>query len=307
MKFGIGIMPHGDLDNIIESAKLAEDAGFEFLWINDDSNCNIYNILEAIAAETESIKIGPGVTNPYIRNPKNSSFEIMNLNTTSLNRAVFGIGPGTKDQVEEFGKSWQRPANILKKTINSITESFNQEKNQNIPVYMGVQSPKLLEMAGEIADGALISASHPCDYEHLIEYVEKGIKNSEKSIDEFDIAAYTTTSIGNDLESAKNAAKIVVSFIIAGASPFMLDRHNISEELSRKIYFLISSGNIGGAIGLIDDDLIEKFSVTGTPDEIIEKIKALEKTGVTQYVAGPPLGRNINTSIKLLGDVISSF
>lgn len=307
MKFGIGIIPHDNLDNLIASAKLAEDAGFEFLWIGDYPNCNLYEILEAIAKETESIKIGPGVTNPYIRKPQTSAFEIMNINSSSFNRAVFGIGPGNKDQAEELGKSWEKPIATLKESLASISNSFQQEKNQNIPIYIGAQSPKLSEIAGELADGALINASHPSDYEYLIKHIESGISNAEKDIRDFDIAAYTATSIGCDLESAKNAAKIVTAFIIAGASPALLERHEIPQKISREIYFSISTGNVGGAVGLIDDNLLDIFSVTGTQDEIIEKIKSLEKSGVTQYVAGPPLGQDTNTSIKLMGDVISSF
>lgn len=302
MKFGVGIIPHDNVESIVETAKLAEEVGFEFLWISDYPNCNIYKILEAIAKETEIIKIGPGVTNPYIRKPQSNAFEIMNLNTLSLNRAVFGIGPGNKDQTESLGLSWEKPINTLKESINSISASFKQEKGQDIPIYIGAQSQKLLKIAGEYANGALINASHPKDYEDLIRYIENG-----NSISNFDIAAYTTTSIGLDLESAKNAAKIAVAFIIAGAAPPLLERHNIPQKISREIYFSISTGNIAGAVGLTDANLVDKFSITGTHDEIIERIKSLERTGVTQYIAGPPIGQNINTSIKLLGNVISTF
>ena len=307
MKFGVGIIPNNNLNNMIAYAKLAEDAGFEYLWVSDYPNCNIYNILESISRETENIKIGPGVTNPYLRNPQTSAFEIMNINTSSNNRAVFGIGPGNKDQAEKLMRSWETPVADLKKYIHEISKSFQQEKNQGIPIYIGAQSPKLLEIAGESVDGVLINASHPKDYKKLIKHVEKGINNSKRNMNAFDICAYTSTSIGKDLESAKNAAKIVVAFTIAGASPPLLERHNINEKISNEIYFSISTGNIGGAIGLISDELVNKFSITGTHDEIIQKIKSLEKTGVTQYIAGPPLGQNMNTSIELLGDVISSF
>ena len=45
----------------------------------------------------------------------------------------------------------------------------------------------------------------------------------------------------------------------------------------------------------------------GTPDEFIPKIEGLAEMGVTQYVAGSPVGKNVEESIKLLGDVIASF
>jgi 5,10-methylenetetrahydromethanopterin reductase len=52
---------------------------------------------------------------------------------------------------------------------------------------------------------------------------------------------------------------------------------------------------------------MEAFSVVGTPKEFVPKIEALAEMGVTQYVAGSPIGPNKEKSIKLLGEVIDNF
>ena len=44
MKFGIGIIPHNNLNKIIEIAKLFEDVGFEYLWIADKPHNDTYLI-----------------------------------------------------------------------------------------------------------------------------------------------------------------------------------------------------------------------------------------------------------------------
>ena len=69
----------------------------------------------------------------------------------------------------------------------------------------------------------------------------------------------------------------------------------------------LAQGNFGGAIGAVTEEALDAFSVCGTPDEFIPKIEALADMGVTQYVAGSPVGKNVEESIKLLGDVIASF
>ncbi len=61
------------------------------------------------------------------------------------------------------------------------------------------------------------------------------------------------------------------------------------------------------SIGAVTDEALDAFSVCGTPDEFIPKIEGLAEMGVTQYVAGSPVGKNVEESIKLLGDVIASF
>ncbi len=52
---------------------------------------------------------------------------------------------------------------------------------------------------------------------------------------------------------------------------------------------------------------MEAFAVVGTPDQFVPKIEALAKMGVTQYVAGSPIGPDKEKSIKLLGKVIDNF
>lgn len=306
MKFGIGLIPHGNLENTIDLVKLAEDVGFEYAWISHKPNQNIYALLEQICNETTTIKIGPGVTNPYIRKPKNSAFEIMNIHNEFDKRAIFGIGPGNKEQLEQLKITWKKPISTLKDYITIMKKSF-KDNDCEIPIYIGAQSPKLLEMSGKIADGALINASHPKDYEELISHVENGMNGSSRNISDFDVGAYTATSIGEDSESAKNAARIVVAFIIAGSAPPVLERHDLPKGLSEEIHLSLSKGDIGGAIRLVNDDLLDIFSITGTSEEIISKINSLEKTGVTQYVVGAPIGKETDNSIRLFEDVIASF
>ena len=170
---------------------------------------------------------------------------------------------------------------------------------------MGAQGPKMLETAGEIADGVLINASNPKDYEAAMPMINKG--KDAAGAKEFDVGAYTDTSIGPDSDAAKNAAKIVVAFIAAGSPPPVIERHGLPDGFNTKMGEFLAKGDFGGAIGAVTDEALDAFSVCGTPDEFIPKIEGLAEMGVTQYVAGSPVGKNVEESIKLLGDVISSF
>ena len=114
MKFGIGIIPQDNLEENIELIKLAEDVGFEYAWISHKSDMNMYQLLKAITLETETIKIGPGVTNPYIKNVENFLYEMIHLNNLSNNRTVFGIGPGNRKIMKELNRQWSNPVSTLK-------------------------------------------------------------------------------------------------------------------------------------------------------------------------------------------------
>ena len=318
MKFGIEFVPQIPLDELVRLVKLAEDVGFEYAWITDHyNNKNVYETLALIAANTETIKMGPGVTNPYVRSPAISASAIATIDEISNGRATFGIGPGDKATFDALGIAWEKPVSTIKAAIADINTLLSGGKTEAgaalggakkvqdaIPIYMGAQGPKMLETAGEIADGVLINASNPKDYEAAMPMIKKGIGDQAK---DFDVAAYTATSIGTDSEAAKNAAKIVVAFIAAGSPPPVIARHGLPEGFNEQMGAFLAKGDFGGAIGAVTDEALDAFSVCGTPDEFIPKIEGLAEMGVTQYVAGSPVGKNVEESIKLLGDVIASF
>ena len=320
MKFGIEFVPQIPLKELVRLVKIAEDVGFEYAWITDHyNNKNVYETLALIAAETETIKMGPGVTNPYVRSPAISASAIATIDEISEGRATFGIGPGDKATFDALGIEWTKPVSTIKAAIADINTLLAGEKTEAgaalggvkkvqdaIPIYMGAQGPKMLETAGEIADGVLINASNPKDYEAAMPMIKKGLAaaGGDKS---FDVGAYTATSIGPDSDAAKNAAKIVVAFIAAGSPPPVIERHGLPEGFNTQMGEFLAKGDFGGAIGAVTDEALDAFSVCGTPDEFIPKIEGLAEMGVTQYVAGSPVGKNVEESIKLLGEVIASF
>ena len=318
MKFGIEFVPQIPLIELVRLVKIAEDVGFEYAWITDHyNNKNVYETLALIAANTETIKMGPGVTNPYVRSPAISASAIATIDEISEGRATFGIGPGDKATFDALGIEWTKPVSTIKAAIADINTLLAGEKTEGgaalggvkkvqdaIPIYMGAQDPKMLETAGEIADGVLINASNPKDYEAAMPMIKKGIGDQAK---EFDVGAYTATSIGPDSDAAKNAAKIVVAFIAAGSPPPVIERHGLPEGFNEQMGAFLAKGDFGGAIGAVTEEALDAFSVCGTPDEFIPKIEGLAEMGVTQYVAGSPVGKNVEESIKLLGDVIASF
>jgi 5,10-methylenetetrahydromethanopterin reductase len=321
MKFGIEFVPNEPLDKIAKLVKLAEDVGFEYAWITDHyNNKNVYEALALIAEATETIKLGPGVTNPYVRSPAVTAAAIATLDEISNGRATLGIGPGDKATFDALGIEWTKPVSTIRDSVDTFRTLLAGNKTEGgaqlggvkaiqekVPIYQGAQGPKMLETAGEIADGVLINASNPKDYEAAIPLIKKGAETAKKSISDVDIGAYTATSIATDSEKAAKAAKIVVAFIAAGSPPPVLARHGLPEGVNKKLGGLIGKGDFNGASGAVDDALLDAFSVVGTPDEFIPKIKALEKGGVTQYVAGSPLGPDKEESIKLLGEVIDSY
>jgi 5,10-methylenetetrahydromethanopterin reductase len=284
MKFGIEFVPNEPITKLSYYVKLAEDNGFEYCWITDHyNNRNVYMALTAIAAATNKIKIGPGVTNPYVRSPAVTASAMITLDEVSTGRAVLGIGPGDKATFDALGIEWTKPVSTIKKAIADMKALMDGERleegavlaikpSTKIPIYMGAQGPKMLETAGMISDGVLINASNPKDFEAAVPLIRKGAEAAGRSMDEVDVAAYACMSVDKNADKAKGAASPVVAFIAAGSPPMVLERHGIDQEKVATISAALKKGDFGTAFGTVDDTMLEAFSLYGTPDEVVEKI-----------------------------------
>ncbi len=327
VNFGIEFVPQKQPAKIAKLVKMAEDVGVDYVWITDHyNNRNVYITLTLIACETNRVKLGPGVTNPYVINPCWTASAVATLSEVSGGRATLGIGAGDKATLEGIGVNWSKPLTTMREAVTIIRKLLNGEKvsfegrvfkvksaklnykvEHKIPIYIGAQGPKMLELAGEIGDGVLINASNPKDFEIAIPKIKAGAEKAGRDPAGIDIAAYTCFSIDEDEGKAREAAAPVVAFIAAGAPDQVLERHGIKIEDVNKIRSYIGKGKLVEAFKSVTSDMLEAFSIYGTPKMCVEKINELLKKGVTQMVFGSPLGADKKKAIKLIGEVIKSF
>jgi len=173
---------------------------------------------------------------------------------------------------------------------------------KGIPVYIGAQGPKVLELAGTIGDGALINASNPKDFAVAIPIIKAACDKVGKK--GFDIGAYTAMSIDMNEKKARNAAKIVAAFIAAGSPPELLTRHGLDLNNVAKIKDALGKFDFKSVGELVGDKEIDAFTIAGTPEMVKAKCADLTKAGVTQIIFGSPLGPDMTTSIRLLGKYV---
>jgi len=332
MSYGIEFVPGNvNVKQVVNYCKLAEQKDIDFAWItNHYNNRHCYPTLAAIAQATDSLKMGPGIMNTFTDTPAAIASFMCTLNEISDGRAVLGIGPGDLSTLPKLAIDPVKPVARLKEGVQQIKalctgeevkKSGNMEffdydgakltgvtlpaKKKQIPVYIGAQGPKMLELAGEIGDGALINASNPKDFDIAIPLIKKACDAvDDKKFKKFDVGAYTAMSIDQSEKKARNAAKIVAAFIAAGSPPPLLQRHGLDLANVGKIKDALARFDFGAVGGLVGDAEIDAFTIAGTPEMVKEKCDNLTASGVTQIIFGSPLGPDMTNSIRLLGKYI---
>jgi 5,10-methylenetetrahydromethanopterin reductase len=314
--FGIEFVPDESVLKIGYVAKLAEDAGFKNIWITDHyNNRDVWTTLAVLSLLTNKISLGTGVTNPYTRNAAITASSIASINELSGGRAILGIGPGDKATFDKMGIDWDKPLSRVKETVLAIRAFLAKEQvsqagfkgaqmsftTSKIPIYIGAQGPKMLELAGAISDGVLINASHPDDFKFAVPMIRAGAEKAGRKPEDVQVCAYASFSADKDPAKAVNASKIVVAFIVAGSPENVLERHGIGMDEARAISDAISRFDFKGAMDGVTPRMTEAFSISGAPADCRARIDELLSTGVTQIVVGSPIGPNKESAIKLIG------
>ncbi|NYT06669.1 MAG: 5,10-methylenetetrahydromethanopterin reductase [Methanomicrobiales archaeon] len=328
MSYGIEFVPGSiNVKQVVKFCKLAESKDIDFAWItNHYNNRHCYPTLAMIAANTDSLKMGPGIMNTFTDTPAAIASFMATLNEISDGRAVLGIGPGDLSTLPKLAIQGEKPVARLEEGVTQIRKLLAGEEikktgqmnffdydgakltgvtlpgKKGIPVYIGAQGPKMLELAGKIGDGSLINASNPKDFEIAIPIIKQAEAAAGKK--GHDVGAYTAISVDKDKKKAMNAAKIVAAFIAAGSPPPLLQRHGLDMGNVAKIKEALAKFDFKAVGGLVGDKEIEAFTIAGTPEECAQKCQDLMKAGVTQVIFGSPLGPDMTNSIRLIGKYI---
>ena len=328
MSYGIEFVPGNiNVKQVVNYCKLAESKDIDFAWItNHYNNRHCYPTLAMIAANTDSLKMGPGIMNTFTDTPAAIASFMATLNEISDGRAVLGIGPGDLSTLPKLAIQGEKPVARLEEGIIQIRKLLAGEEikktgqmqffdydgakltgvtlpgKKGIPVYVGAQGPKMLELAGKIGDGSLINASNPKDFEIAIPIIKQAEAAAGKK--GHDVGAYTAISVDKDKKKAMNAAKIVAAFIAAGSPPPLLQRHGLDMGNVAKIKEALAKFDFKAVGGLVGEKEIEAFTIAGTPEDCAQKCQDLMKAGVTQVIFGSPLGPDMTNSIRLIGKYI---
>ncbi|MDD1673512.1 MAG: 5,10-methylenetetrahydromethanopterin reductase [Methanomicrobiales archaeon] len=329
MSYGIEFVPGNiNVKQVVNYCKLAESKDIDYAWItNHYNNRHCYPTLAMIAANTSSLKMGPGIMNSFTDTPAAIASFFCTLNEISDGRAVLGIGPGDLSTLPKIAITPEKPVARLEEAVaairqlctgetvnkNPARQFFNYDgakltgvnlpdKKKGVPIYIGAQGPKVLDLAGRVGDGALINASNPKDFQVAIPIIKAATDKVGKK--GFDVGAYTAMSIDKNKNKARNAAKIVAAFIAAGSPPELLTRHGLNLDNVAKIKVALGKFDFKTVGELVSDKEIDAFTIAGTPEEVKMKCDELMKAGVTQIIFGSPIGPDMTNSIRLLGKYI---
>ncbi len=291
--FGVRVGGGSSLKEIVEFSKFVVRQGFDYVWLNESSlQWQDPFVGMALCANANSAaKVGLAVSNPITRHPAVIARGISSVNEIS-GKATLVMGTGDS-AVRLLGLA-PSTYEYLRKSILVIRDLLAGREVEfggrywklkfasKAPVLVAGSGPRALELAGEVADGAMIMRRASFDrIREGIESVKKGANKSRRSLDDLYIIANVTASVDR---GGYRAIDLVRPFA-AGEILRETDPRKF-EELEKQLYpDLIHAEDWEKAMKLcsfLPQSIIEENYLVGEPTSWYERIRRLESIGVNQ-------------------------
>jgi probable F420-dependent oxidoreductase len=304
MKFGVvSIFPPAR--DSLDKLRLAERLGFDTFWVCDShviwNEC--YSLLGWLVAQSQNdrLQFGTMVTNPVSRDPIVIASAFATLQDLTDGRMLCGIGRGDsavrvlKRRPAKL-KDFEPAVTMIKElargdetTIETGSVRIEWASGERVPVYVAAYGPKMMQLAGRVADGVIIECADPHYLQWGIERLHRGAEEAGRDPSELQVIASTATCVSDDLEHARDQIRpfgaVVGNHVAevlrnngrdslpAELEAFIADRpdydylHHVRSDTDQSAY--------------VPDEILDRLCLIGTPDHCAERVRELAGLGVT--------------------------
>lgn len=311
VELGTLIMPFPG--RAVPAALAAEQDGYDIALFPDSQNIfgETFTQLALVAAATDTIKIGPGVTNPITRHPATTAASILSIQHASDGRAILGVGRGDS-ALGHIGMDYPAPMAVYEPYLRQVKAYLaGEEVDQNgfpsrirwadqldlphVPLDMACSGPRTIAMAATLTDRvSLALGANPERLRWGIEIARNAAEAAGRDPQSISIGAWINTTVDDDRAAAREAMRAGV----AGFAHFQGMRGNAIDEQpdilrphSERLRTDYDTNMHGQANAphaqALDDEFIDWFSVCGPAPEVAERLRELVDLGLDHlYLVG---------------------
>ncbi|HKW70213.1 MAG TPA: LLM class flavin-dependent oxidoreductase [Candidatus Dormibacteraeota bacterium] len=278
----VGISLRQSFDSWASFVSGLEAEGVRRVWVIDSQLAmkDVYAGLVVAALHTTRIGLGTGVTNAVTRHPTVTANAIAAVGEISHGRAILGLGAGDS-ALYGIGLKPQKVAEVEEAV------AFFRSRVGAIPIYLAVSQQRMCELAGRIADGAIVMGPAQADMvRRQVEWITSGGRR-----DGFEIAfiAPTSTDIDDVRSWASTQARLLSHHkeLPASLSKFVVEiaRSARSYDYAEHLSTTAEHSTV------VSDELVRALAVVGSPNECAARLRQLKSTGIDRFIF-PLAGRN---------------
>jgi probable F420-dependent oxidoreductase len=309
-RIGVGFSNTGlTPGEVVECVRLAEDLGYESAWMAEGHAGDQFAILGACATVTKRIRLGTGISSVFVRSAPTIAMAAATVDHLSGGRFMLGLGSSHRVQVEgEHGIAFGQAIPRVRETVAIVRallrdgvvshkgkviriERFDlwfPPLRNEIPIYLAALFPTMLEIAGELAQGVILTWPTMETGRRVAASVAVGARRAGRRPEDVEITSLLPCQVADDGAEARGRLKPGVAFY-AGFFPRynrLLADAGFADAVAA-IKAAWDRGDRDRAARLVPDALIDAVALAGTPAECREKIERYRASGIALPIVTP--------------------
>ena len=272
-------------DDVVTFAETAERTGYEAVFTPEIGAREAFSTLTALAGHTSTIRLATGVVPIGSRDVRRMAMEAATLQDLSGGRAILGLGSRV-------------PIDVTRNEIGAIRDLLAGEEPkveaedgtlavgaldlvpERVPVYLAGLGPRMVELAGEVADGVVLNWCTPERVERARREIERGASRGGRSADAVTICVYVRACVGQSEAHALEALREAAAEY-AGMDPYrrQFEAMGLGAEAARAA---AASG-----VEEVPEALVDAVCVRGGRAEALERLASYHDAGADLVVVYP--------------------
>ncbi|HTR71543.1 MAG TPA: LLM class F420-dependent oxidoreductase [Mycobacteriales bacterium] len=303
-------------DDATDAVLAAEDVGFDSVWTAEAYGSDAFTTLSWYAARTSRIRLATGIVQMSARTPAATAMSAATLDGLSGGRLTLGLGVSGPQVVEGwYGVPFPKPLERTRDYVDIVRRIWTREVmtsdsphyplpypggaglgkpikllmhpvRERIPILLGAEGPKNVQLATEIADGWL-----PIFY-----HVDRGADLYADALagapQGFQVCCPVTVIVNDDVAAAIEYVKWTLAFYIGGMGAANMNFHlNVIgrfgyAEQAAQVQKHFLAGDREAAMRAVPDELADGIALCGPLGRIRERLDLWRATPVTDILVG---------------------
>lgn len=266
--------------------RAAEAAQVPRVWVFENPrDRGAFVTLGAILGATHAISVGIGVVTPYVRLSETTAMEAFQARVVGGERAVIGLGAGSRAAADSVGAHFEPPLQVLPELIDLIRGyrplSASPEDPAAPPtVYVAATGPRMLDLAGSIADGVILSMhAPPAALRQMVGAVREAAAAAGRP-ETPPIVAYRHVVVGASEEEALDSARRELAPTVRrlGDAPVfrrMIEAGPPELESDRRLAVEAADGSGGELEAALTERFVRELCSFGTIHQVLDEVKGI--------------------------------
>jgi 5,10-methylenetetrahydromethanopterin reductase len=300
MQIGVSVDGNEPPSLLRALTEAAEAAGAANLWVATHLfNREPIACATAVLAQTRRLGVVLMAMSPYTVHPVYAAMAAATLDELFPGRVQLCFGVGAPGALEAVGITAPHPIETLREAISvarlllsgePVTFSGRRYRvsgrlamgAHRLPVWLAASGPRMLELAGETADGVVISAgTAPAFIGWCLQSVRRGEERGTRAVRK---AALVVCSVDADAHRAHERVRRRLAYILRGShharnlelAGTRLDQSALAEAFAQENWQRVDE--------LIGDDLVLRHCASGTPEQAMTMLQGYRDAGLDEIV-----------------------